>query len=66
MGMKLIVIDKRISLILIFFFGFLSQNLFSKTLLEPKDEFFVKKLEYQSERVYFQKRKNYEKQHVNT
>jgi len=48
MGMKLIVIDKRLSLIFIFFFGLLSQNLFSKTLLEPKDEFFVKKLEYQS------------------
>ena len=48
MGMKLIVIDKRLSLIFIFFFGLLSQNLFSKILLEPKDEFFVKKLEYQS------------------
>ena len=48
MGMKLIVIDKRLSLIFIFFFGLLSQNLFSKSLLEPKDEFFVKKLEYQS------------------
>ena len=48
MGMKLIVIDKRLFLIFIFFFGLLSQNLFSKILLEPKDEFFVKKLEYQS------------------